>query len=102
MSNFFNKQFLFGFIVGILTMIFLNIYQIYGMKHPPCHHCMDGFGFPFSFYTEMHAPFVEDKGVTGYSILGIVLNIIVTLIVSFIVGSLFKFAWSKIASQKLK
>ena len=102
-----NKTFIFGFFVGIVIAIFLNIYQIYTTENSPCHHCTYWYGFPLPFY-ERYVTSCEFSGglsfgcyVSEFSWIGTIANILVAIFFSFVLGLIFKFVWSKIAARKL-
>jgi hypothetical protein len=102
-----NKVFRLGFLVGVAILILLNLYQIFGTSHPPCHHCVDWLGFPLPFYQEYITSCKVGDGSFGcyvgeFTLVGTILNIFITVLFSFFVGLFFKFVWSKFFSQKLQ
>src|SRR5688572_11398378 len=89
-----NKIFLFGFIIGIITFICLNYYSIMLAFEDMCLHCIRNFGFPFYFYESGTIAHYEE---ITYSVL--IINILIAITCSFLIGLIFKFVWSKISAR---
>ncbi|CAN5850268.1 hypothetical protein BH20ACI4_BH20ACI4_12710 [soil metagenome] len=86
-----NTTFILGFVFGILLFIGLNFYSL-SANH---RGYIDGFGesgFPFSWM---------DSGWFLQRIFwfGLIADILFAIIFSFILGSIFKFVWSKISAK---
>ncbi len=102
------KAFRYGFLSGILLSLIVQIatyavyaYTLYIDRHtPPSHgiyiHSFRYFGFPFPIFNAS-----DYSPVGSFDPVGIIGNILVTLIFSFILGLIFKFIWSKITARKL-
>ncbi|HEX8369634.1 MAG TPA: hypothetical protein VF604_13905 [Pyrinomonadaceae bacterium] len=100
-----NKGFKRGFKTGIILSLFAQLFSflnylfslINSENHPGVVvHGFWGIGFPFSMYYGMYDIFHGDLNFTG-----LVGNIAVAIIFSFILGLIFKFVWSKSASRHL-
>ncbi len=94
MSKFFRETtFNIGFTIGILLFIGLNFYSL-DANYGGCIDCFGESGFPFSWM---------DRGWFLQRILwfGLIVDILITIISSFILGLVFRFVWLKIAPQKL-
>ena len=103
-----NKAFKLGVFFGIFLMLVFNLFSIFGMNHPPCHHCADWFGFPLPFYVRYLTDCELSKNIsvicyTGeFSWFGTVANISIAIIFSFAVGLIFKFVREKYTAKRLK
>ncbi|HSK73785.1 MAG TPA: hypothetical protein VK892_18955 [Pyrinomonadaceae bacterium] len=103
-----NKTFRGGFTLGIILFLLAQvisffIYFISTLKlifNTPPNISIHGFwdiGFPFSMYYGMFSFF---HGKVNFE--GLIGNILVATVFSFILGLIFKFVWLKSESQKLK
>ena len=93
-----NKSFIFGalsglLIIGILHKFTADFSQV-------TEECMfrQLFGFPFLQFEKCEG----DISFTHIYWLGMFGNILFAIVFSFLVGLVFKFVWSKLASQKLR
>ena len=100
-----NKAFVLGFSIGILFFLCANILTVFNR----CHHCVTMIGFPVVFYKEYIGPIYwngsgsdfTSNDFTNFSIFRLVANIFVVVLSSISLGLVFKFVWSKLASQRL-
>jgi ABC-type antimicrobial peptide transport system permease subunit len=98
MNKLFSKKtFKIGFFVGILVFIAINFFDFNTRYSEWCSNCDSGFGFPF----RLHEPggLVSGWGVLFY---GLVADILIATIFSFIIGLIFKFVWEKVAAKRLR
>jgi hypothetical protein len=94
-----NYAFNLGFLTGILLFIAINLYADRPLANKAtrlCFHCLNEWGFPFRYFEAGGNP-----GIERYFWLGLVGDIFVALIFSFLVGLVFKFVWSKLASRRI-
>lgn len=103
-NTFYNKAFKIGFWTNILLFGVLN-YLNYLMAfneylNRKIRFSVDGYvcGFPFRIYEHI----IAYPNRIGFVFEGIVLNIFIAVVCGFIMGSIFKFIWSKFTSKKLK
>lgn len=106
MNKFFkNKAFILGFLAGISVITALNLYTVYKMFG--CHHCDLFFGFPLPFYSGIIAECGSGNfgficNIWEFSWIGALVDFVVAIIFSFIVGFIFKLVWGKLATKTLK
>ena len=95
-----NKLFLLGFCFGILLIAIFNFYTLILIPKKTigiCFDCYDSWGFPFVMYewgTMLH--------LHQFRLVGVIANIIFTVVFSFIAGLIFRFIWSKFQEKSLK
>ena len=102
-----NKSFDFGFVFGFVLFGLIN-YLTYTKSYndlinPPISGIRFSLGyykigFPFSFYTAVFG----NPNWDYFDWLGLITDIFIAVIFSFFLGLLFKFAWSKISSRRLR
>ena len=99
MSKFYNKYFLIGFCTNILMFVVLNIidYFVATNKYDPnrvlSHDTGPTWGVPFSMFGVFYI---------GFSSTALYLNIFIVILLSFIMGLIFKSVWSKLKVRSLR
>jgi hypothetical protein len=101
-----NKLFILGFLSGVCLFVCLNIYQIFGVEHPQCHHCVIWYGFPLPFYEKFIAECEFSTSSVAYyvgefSLLGTISNILIIVVSSWLLGLVLRFFESKASSRIL-
>ena len=86
----FNKAFQLGFWIGFVSIVIFNLSTFTLPVEAHVHHYINTVGFPFAFYEWGGNPYVE-----RISQKGLIADILVLLIYSFLVGLLFRFMWSQ-------
>jgi hypothetical protein len=99
-----NTAFNLGFWIGLCLFAFLN-YLVYVITYNEFVRSIRMFsaggywaGFPFGFYQVI----IGNPNNTYFSFVGLILNVVVALISSFIIGLIFKFIWLKLNSHRLR
>ncbi len=100
-----NKAFIKGFTIGIFFFLLFNTFIFFNSK---CHHCVNVAGFPIVFW-ERFIGNIYYNPVDGFSnddfehffIYNLIADILIALILSFVVGLIYKFIESKIALHRL-
>ncbi len=90
MKNFQKNAFSFGFYIGILFFIVLNIYSL-AANYGGCIDCYGDFGIPFTLGD-------GDIKFGRFIWVGLIADILFALIASFIIGLVLKWAWLKFNS----
>lgn len=100
-----NKAFAVGFCVNIFIFVILNYLSFamaryeYTNREIKLDHDGYSWGFPFELYRN----YVSDiRDNTGFTMKGIILDSVLILICGFILGLVFRFAWSKFQAKPLK
>ncbi|MGI9054553.1 MAG: hypothetical protein ACR2F2_01990 [Pyrinomonadaceae bacterium] len=84
--------FIIGFVVGIFCFIFLNYYMQIAVITDSFADCIRIFGFPQKF--------VQTSNVNTIVIWrALIANTLIAVISSLVIGSIFKFVWSKISAK---
>ena len=91
------KAFGAGLAIGLLLFISVNYFDYITKNMFVCDDCMLSFGFPFTLYQE--GGFITIKEVLWF---GLIADILIAIIFSFIVGLIFRFVWSKFQPNPLK
>lgn len=98
MKNFLKeKSFLIGFLFGLSLTVLTNYYDYQSENMFSCDDCILSLGYPFTFYRE--GGFVTIKEIVW---VGLISDVFIAIIFSFIVGLLFKLIWSKFQTNKLR
>lgn len=84
----FNKAFQLGFWMAMLSFAIFNLMTLTTTSESRIRHYKQGWGFPVAFYEWGGDPYFE-----GFSMFGIVLDLSVAFVYSFIIGSLLSFFW---------
>jgi len=92
-----NKAFVIGFFGGVVLFLCLNYYTVMRAFDDMCFDYMRVFGFPFTFVET--GGFVTHTDIFWFSL---IVDILITLIFSVVTGLIFKVAWSKISSRRVK
>ena len=87
-----NKAFLVGFITGILIFAGINFYSFQPKYNPPTFDSGETSGFPLSWYQSGTATIVSNKS-WEY----LIIDVLLAIIFSLILGLIFKFVWAKIS-----
>lgn len=93
-----NKAFLVGFFTGFSLLLFyhfLGLIFIFGVERNSLFHEIRYLGFPFTIYE------MSDYIGGSFFLLELIWNLIFAIVFSFLIGLIFKFAWSKISARKL-
>lgn len=106
MSKLFRESaFNFGFGIGICLFVFLNYLVLlisYNefIKPKQFNFSVGSYwaGFPVPFYQVV----IAYPNSAYFSLIGLIINIVVALSGSFIIGLIFKFVWSKIGQKRLQ
>lgn len=99
-----DKAFLLGFSNGIIFFLCINLFIFF---YSQCHHCVRIAGFPIIFW-EKFVGNIYYNPVDGFSdddfenffIYKLILDILITLVSGFVLGSILKFVSSKISSRR--
>lgn len=86
----FNKAFQLGFWAAMLSFAIFNLMTLTTTSESRVRHYVQGWGFPVAFYEWGGNPYIE-----GFSAFGIVLDLSVAIVYSFITGALLSFFWIK-------
>lgn len=87
------KAFIIGFICGFIFDVVVIDYIIDIKGRGICFYREEKYGFPFN-YIQKSGLFAE----SNIFLVGVIVNILITLIFSFLIGLIFQFTWSKISS----
>ena len=100
-----NKAFKAGFLIGVILFLIIHFFDflaIMNIKEPVTSQISIGlvyyFGFPFPIFEWNHYSPIARQ----FHFSGLVANIFVAVISSFVLGFIFKFVWSKISSRRVK
>jgi hypothetical protein len=92
-----DKSFVLGLSFGILLIALANFYTLLPKRTGAiCFDCYELWGFPFAIHesgTILH--------LSRFIWSGVVANILIAIVFSFLVGSSFKLIWSKFKPQSL-
>lgn len=94
MNKFFNKAFVFGFFAGFFLFVGTNLFIIW--RDGTCQDYSVYLGFPLPFFS----PSCDYSLHIVWQLL--VIDILLILICSLVIGLIFKFIWSKITARKLE
>lgn len=104
-NTFYNKAFKLGFWINVLIFLILNYFSYltaYSDYHKVSNiqFSIQGYvcGFPFRIYEYI----IANPSRVGFVFEGIVINTFITVVCGFIMGSIFRFDWSKFTKDKLK
>ena len=92
-----NKIFFAGFMFGLFLFPVINYFSYLSFPKPYITHALHKFGFPFTVYAD--GGFEYTKQILWF---GLIADILIALIFSFILGFVFRFIWSKITARQLK
>lgn len=100
-----DKAFVIGFLVSTILTLLINFQTIV-----MCHHCLNGVGFPLKFYIwfsgtisfDQSSGEMSSQNFETFNTLNLIVDILFTIILSFIMGLIFKFVWSKLQEKTLK
>lgn len=94
-----NRAFVFGFALDILLFSVINFLSYTGSRASLCGSPPYSFGFPYNFYKE----YLDKSCKTSGQILwfGLIADVFITITLSFLLGLIFKFIWSKFASRRI-
>lgn len=96
MSKLFNnKAIVTGFFSGIVLFLCLNYYTVMQAFDNMCFDCMRVFGFPFTFVET--GGYVTHTDIFWFSL---IVDILIALIFSAVIGLIFKFIWSKLSKRR--
>ncbi len=102
-----SKVFIVGFMCGIFTFLCINIFIFFNSM---CHHCVNVAGFPIIFFAKFvgNFSFTPSEGLTNnvnnyewFYPFKLLADILIAVIISFIVGLILKFVWSRIVLRRL-
>jgi hypothetical protein len=95
-SNTFIVGFLFGFIAFLyVTELIERKFSVWGKGI--CFDCSRLTGFPFPYHQD--SSFVDPPHFLWF---GLIADIVIAIVFSFVVGLIFRLVWSKIKMQKLR
>jgi hypothetical protein len=90
-----SKAFVFSFLIGFASFFFVTDY-IDKKDRSICFDCGEKFGFPFHFLETGGQVFDRH-----YLWFGLIADVLIAVIFSFIIGLIFTFLWLKILSHRL-
>jgi len=90
-----NIVFILGLLCGTVFYFWITITIDRRSRGIPCFDCQWETGFPFAYHQE--SGFVEPS---RYLWFGLIADVIIAVIFSFIIGLIFRFIWSKISSHR--
>ncbi len=79
-----------------------NIFTIYDTS---CHHCVNWTGFPLPIFVESIVSGGKGsfgKYVKEFFLFSLIIDVLIAIIFSFVVGLISKFVWSRISSRRVK
>ena len=91
------KAFKLGFLAGILSFIFANIYTMPDKGEGFCFDCYETFGFPFALHergTILH--------LNQFIWAGVVADTAIALVFSLTLGLIFSYIWLKTSSSRIR
>ncbi len=106
MRKFFqNTAFILGFANGIVFFLCINIFIFF---YSQCHHCFNIAGFPIIFWERFVGGFfinpdtgeLTDNNFEHFFVYKLFADILIAIVSSFVVGLIFKFIQSIIASRR--
>ena len=86
----FNKIFLFGFNLALLSVIIFNFMTFTVPTETRVRHFMNNVGFPFAFYEWGGNPYIE-----RFLPFGAAADILIAFVYSLVIGVVFSFLWQR-------
>ncbi len=86
----FNRAFQIGFWVAMVSFALFNLLTLTTTQESRVRHYVQGYGFPVAFYEFGGDPYFE-----RFSTFGIVVDLSVAFVYSFITGALLSYFWIK-------
>lgn len=99
-----SRAFIIGFISGVLFLIVINCLNYLSNRGSIIGEPFS-FGYPFDLYKGQAYKLRWENGFVNFGeilYLGLIADILFTIILSVLIGLIFKFIWSKFAERKLK
>ena len=95
----FNIAFNFGFLIGIFLFAVINFLSYTNNRASLCGSPAYSFGLPYHFYKE----YLDKSCKTSGQILwfGLIADIFIAISFSVLLGLIFNFVWSKLASRRI-